>query len=366
MKEDLTFARKLLLIVGSFIIVASVYLGVKYLFPITAPFIIAYLVALGIERPVGWLAGKLRGRKGLAAALIVAVLIILLVSGIGYVLWLGVKELKAFLANYDYYVIYVQQEAAGICHNIDGWLGITDGSSFRFLCDMAGKMSRAATDGMDTQMVGKVVSVSLPVAVNTIKIAGSVIIGVMSVIYLSGSLEDIRNWCRKSVFRREIKLVSDSLGRLIQVYFKVQLIIIVVNAVICVLGLMIIGNPYALLIGVLIGIFDALPIFGAGTILLPWAVFELISGNFLSAAVLVTLYLVTYFVREILESKCMGKRLGIAPFTMLMVIFVGLMVYGIMGFILGPVSYCIIKALILYLKTIVERGKLEGHMENID
>ena len=54
----------------------------------------------------------------------------------------------------------------------------------------------------------------------------------------------------------------------------------------------------------------------------------------------------------------MGERLGIAPFTMLIVIFTGLMVYGIMGFILGPISYCIIKALIHYLKTVIERGKL--------
>ncbi len=366
MKKDLAGVEKGLLLLGSFIIVVAVYLGVKFLFPITAPFIIAYLIALCIERPVKWLAGKLGGRNGIAAGIIVALLIIVLVVSLGYVGWLGIKEIKALVKNYDYYVIYVQQSASGICNNIDGWLGITDGSSYAFLCDMAGKITRSVAEGLDTQMVGKVVSISLPVAVNVIKVMGSIIVGIMSIIYLSGALDKIRDWCRHSVFRREIKVVSESLNRLIHVYFKVQAIIIVANAVVCVVGLMLVGNPYAFVIGVLIGVIDALPIFGAGTILLPWALFELVSGDFFVAAVLLTLYVVTYFVREILESRFMGTRLGIAPFTMLMVIFVGLMVYGIMGFILGPVSYCIIKALILYLKTAIERGKLSSIRKNIE
>jgi len=54
----------------------------------------------------------------------------------------------------------------------------------------------------------------------------------------------------------------------------------------------------------------------------------------------------------------MGDRLGIAPFTMMVIIYMGLVLYGLWGFILGPVSYVIIKTIILYLKTQLERGKL--------
>ena len=54
----------------------------------------------------------------------------------------------------------------------------------------------------------------------------------------------------------------------------------------------------------------------------------------------------------------MGDRMGIAPFTMLAVIYIGILVYGVVGFILGPISYCIIKALVLYLKSILEHDKL--------
>ncbi len=45
---EFTFGQKLKLLAGSVIIVAAVYLGLKYLFPIVSPFINYYIVALHI------------------------------------------------------------------------------------------------------------------------------------------------------------------------------------------------------------------------------------------------------------------------------------------------------------------------------
>ena len=90
--------------------------------------------------------------------------------------------------------------------------------------------------------------------------------------------------------------------------------------------------------------------------MIPWAVILLLFRNYYAGAVLLSVYVMTYFVREIMESKCMGDRLGIAPFTMLMVIFTGIMVYGILGFILGPLSYCMMKALIRYFASVLENA----------
>lgn len=358
MKEDMTFTDRIKLLAGSLVIVAAVYLGVKYLFPITAPFIIAYLIAMVIDKPVCRLAKCIGGRRTLAAVIVVLLISVIMLVGTGYVIYLGIGEIRSFVQNYDYYVIYIQHSAAGICSNIDGWLGCVEGSCFRLVCDVASKVSAVFTGDSDAQMVGRVVSLSVPAVTNIIKIAGSVVICVISVIYASSGRDSIHKWCANSVYRREIFLLRRSLKRLINVYFRIQLIIMAVNSTVCVIGLLIMGNPYACVIGIIIGVVDALPIFGSGTILLPWSLFMLMSKDVFGAAVLVTLYVITYFVREILESKCMGDRLGIAPFTMLVVIFVGLMIYGIMGFILGPVSYCIIKELIVYLKTSIKRGKL--------
>lgn len=351
-----TFRRRLVLLLGSGVIVFLVYLAVRYLFVLASPFIIAYGIALVIEKPVNALAKVFRGKKELASTLIVTGLTIIIAAAVFYITWLGVAEIKSFIANFEYLFIMVRQKTAGICLDVDGMLGLSDGCSLEFVCSCADRIRRIFRNGQPEEVVSSVLRISFPILVNTAVIAGAVIVCLISVVYLSGVLEKIRKWRENSIFREEVCALTLELKKLIQVYFKIELIIMLINAGICIAGLLLIHNPYAVVIGILIGLVDALPFFGTGTVLIPWAVILLLFRNYYAGAVLLSVYVMTYFVREIMESKCMGDRLGIAPFTMLMVIFTGIMVYGILGFILGPLSYCMMKALIRYFASVLENA----------
>lgn len=351
-----TFRRRLVLLLGSGVIVFLVYLAVRYLFVLASPFIIAYGIALVIEKPVNALAKVFRGKKTLASTLIVTGLTIIIAAAVFYITWLGVAEIKSFIANFEYLFIMVRQKTARICLDVDGMLGLSDGCSLEFVCSCADRIRRIFRNGQPEEVVSSVLRISFPILVNTAVIAGAVIVCLISVVYLSGVLEKVRKWRENSIFREEVCALTLELKKLIQVYFKIELIIMLINAGICIAGLLLIHNPYAVVIGILIGLVDALPFFGTGTVLIPWAVILLLFRNYYAGAVLLSVYVMTYFVREIMESKCMGDRLGIAPFTMLMVIFTGIMVYGILGFILGPLSYCMMKALIRYFASVLENA----------
>lgn len=355
-----TNRQKLQYISGIVIITVSVIAGFKYVFPFVAPFVIAYAVAVMIEKPVNRLARVFKGRKMIASAVIVILFSAVLCVGIGLAAYFGLAEIKSFIKNYEYNMVTFRQTAARICFNMDGWLGLSDGQCLDFICRCMEKFEKTVDNGGVSQIMTKVVTISVPAVIKTITVTGSVIICFISVVYLSVVIDNVRDWKKENVFRMEIKAVSDSLYRLIHVYFKIEALILVINSILCIIALLIIKNPYAVVLGILIGIVDMLPVFGTGTVLLPWALFELVNKNVTSAAVLVSAYVVTYFVREIMESKCLGDKTGIPPFVMLMVIFLGIMIYGIMGFILGPVSYCIMKALILHLKIEIERGTLKN------
>ncbi len=354
-----TNRQKLQYISGIVIITVSVIAGFKYVFPFVAPFVIAYAVAVMIEKPVNRLARVFKGRKMIASAVIVILFSAVLCVGIGLAAYFGLAEIKSFIKNYEYNMVTFRQTAARICFNMDGWLGLSDGQCLDFICRCMEKFEKTVDNGGVSQIMTKVVTISVPAVIKTITVTGSVIICFISVVYLAVVIDNVRDWKKENVFRMEIKAVSDSLYRLIHVYFKIEALILVINSILCIIALLIIKNPYAVVLGILIGIVDMLPVFGTGTVLLPWALFELVNKNVTSAAVLVSAYVVTYFVREIMESKCLGDKTGIPPFVMLMVIFLGIMIYGIMGFILGPVSYCIMKALILHLKIEIERGILK-------
>ena len=97
------------------------------------------------------------------------------------------------------------------------------------------------------------------------------------------------------------------------------------------------------MLGITIGVVDAFPVFGSGTILIPWAVVQLVQRNFYEGAVLITLYVITLLLREILEPRLMGKEMGLKPLYVLMSVYVGIKLFGLGGIILGPIGLTILK-----------------------
>lgn len=361
-REIWTFNNRCRLLLGGTIITASVYFIFKYLLVLLWPFLLGYLIAKLIEKPVKVLE-KFFWKKRIAAATCIVLILSACVIGVGiYIAYIIFREIKTFIVNYDYCVIVVKQCVARICFNIDGWLGLYDGCCIdlvdKLIISAQSMFSGEKTTEMFGTIMKNVLKISVPFCRNVIIVTSSIVVCFISAVYMSVSLDKVRKWRKVTIFSEETAAVVSKLKILVNVYFKIEILIMIINSILCAVTLFIIKNPYALLLGIIIGLVDALPIFGTGTILIPWSVVMLLLKNYEVAVLLFVLYIVTYFVREIMESKCMGDRIGIAPFTMLAVIFVGIMVYGIVGFITGPVSYVIIKALISYLKSIIEHDKL--------
>jgi predicted PurR-regulated permease PerM len=99
------------------------------------------------------------------------------------------------------------------------------------------------------------------------------------------------------------------------------------------------GSPYFLLLGIFIGIMDALPIIGTGTFLYPAALFFIIKGNTGIAVGCVILDLVTSLLREYLEPRLLGGKLGVSPIVVIASVYIGIFLYGGLGVFLGPLSF---------------------------
>lgn len=356
MGENVWSVRKrLILLVGIAVISAVVFFIFKVLFYYVWPFMLAFCLAVLLEKPVVGLAGIVKGKKTLAAGVIVTIVSLIIISVLVYVGHMAFCELKDFLANFDDNLESLDGQFKTACCRIDGWIKLKEGCSYTFF-----EKCRGIIVGSDGQEMFFTImrKHSVPVITWCVMSAAGLIVCFIGTVYAAAGMEEYRSWRENTIFHEEVMAVHARLRTLINVYFRVQLIIMSINIVLCATAFIIIGNPYAILLGVMTGIIDALPIFGTGTVLIPWALGSLLFGHVKNAVILAVLYIATYFVREIMESKCMGDRMGIAPFTMLAVIYVGILVYGIAGFILGPISYCTIKALVLYLKSILEHDKL--------
>ena len=81
---------------------------------------------------------------------------------------------------------------------------------------------------------------------------------------------------------------------------------------------------------------DALPVLGTGTVLLPWSLVCLLSGDGGRALGLLGLYAVAALLRSILEPKIVGKHLGLDPLATLIAMYCGYRLWGIAGMLLLP------------------------------
>ena len=159
-------------------------------------------------------------------------------------------------------------------------------------------------------------------------------------------MDELRERRDRCAFRREFILIGNRIVLTGKAWFKTQGVLLVCITMVCILGMALLGNPYYIMAGTLIGILDALPIFGTGTVLVPWCLICLAAGKWGKALILLALYLVCYFLREFLESHMMGGQVGLTPLETLASVYVGLQIFGFFGFILGPLGLLLIEDLV--------------------
>ena len=120
-------------------------------------------------------------------------------------------------------------------------------------------------------------------------------------------------------------------------YVKAYLLIMLMTFCEIFLGLSILGVNYAFILSMIIAVVDILPILGAGTVIVPWAVFSLLTSNYKLGIGLLAIYAIISIIRQIAEPKIVGTSLGLHPLATLASIYISVKFIGISGIIIGPI-----------------------------
>ncbi|MDK2808178.1 MAG: hypothetical protein PWP24_913 [Clostridiales bacterium] len=143
--------------------------------------------------------------------------------------------------------------------------------------------------------------------------------------------------------QERVTIVKNNFAMAIGGYFKAQFKIMLVMVVILFAGFEILGIDYSFLLALGIAFLDFLPVFGTGTVIFPWAVIDLITGNYIEAVALVIIYLICQVVRQVLQPKMVGDSIGLSPLATLVFLFVGYKIKGVLGMIIGiPIGMAVI------------------------
>ena len=348
--------RKIFLSVLSLALVAALIFGVVKFLPYVAsglgyvvwlflPFVAAYLVSVLVNPFADALQKRLKMPRGLSALLVVLVTVGVVGGIITGVIWKIVDEIRK--VYYDFPVIWANVQAA--------WYRVSD-----FLIKLMNSMPDGIQAVFDS-LIEQTTEWISGIAVNTtiVQSAGnfakklpsifiSIIVFMLSLYFMVSDAKTVSEAVKKPFSDKFIARVADikkEAKKYVGGYVKAQLTIMCIFFFIIFIGLSLLKVDYALVIALATAMLDALPIFGSGAVLWPWALVSFIMGRYGFGVSLLIVYLILVLIRQLIEPKIVSQNIGMHPLLTLMAMYVGYRTLSFGGMIMGPLLLMFIVSL---------------------
>lgn len=342
-KIRLTENSRKCLLVG--VIVFAVYFVMKYISPVLSPFILAFLVVGAINPFVTRLHGKIRLKKSILTGFVLllsgAILVLFL-----WFLWVGMvsgeKNLAEQLSGFEEELFSIIQSC---CDGMSARLGFDGIVVENFVLEQLSVLS----DNFEVNIFPAIMGKSVDFVKILAGIGSYLVVFVIAVLLMIKDYDKVMNRLISEEALKGFLEVCVKVVVYIKTFIKAQFVILCIISTICALTLWICGIKGGVVYGVITGFMDMLPFVGTGIMLMPLAFFLFLRGNYVKALVCVCLYVVCALVREFLEPKLIGSKVGVWPVGILLGVFAGLKLFGIGGIIKGPLSLVIICEVCKYL-----------------
>ena len=351
------------------IIVGLFYLAIKYALCIVWPFVVAFFLAMLLQRPVHFLSTKTPLKRGISSVIMVLFVLVIVGSILGLIIGRIVIELKGF---FDYLLIKME-DAPAFVDQIQAWL--SDTFSFlpkslhesimtateNFLNRLMGIEAKASADAIKAESSGidfSLLSSPLGAVWGTAKqipmIAVGVLVCVVSCCFMTTDYRTLRDMIlsqlsqkRQSAVIRTKQVTFSTLGKMGKAYS----IILFVTFMEMLLGLSFLklihvyDSGYIFAIAFITAVVDIIPVLGTGTILIPWALWSLFTGDVGLGIGLLVVYAIISVIRQVIEPKLVASQLGLPPFVTIMAMYIGSQLFGFVGLFLLPITIMLLKVL---------------------
>ena len=324
------------------------------------PFVVGWIIAMIANPLVRFFEQKIKIRRKAGSAIVIVAVLALVVC-LGYlVIARLISEGAGFIADLPNIWKGLERDLNQVGANLTDFYA-------RFPLEIRENLS--VISERLVQYIGDAINgLSAPTVTavgNFAKNIPSILIGtimcLLSSYFFVAEKDNVGKFLRKYLpesFREKWKVLSTSLAGAVGGYFKAQCKIEIWIYLILLIGLWILKVDYALLIALLIAVLDFLPIFGTGAVLWPWAVIELLAGDYRMALSLMIMWGVAQLLRQIIQPKIVGDSIGMPPIPTLFLLFIGYKVGSVIGIILAvPVGIVVVN--------MYEAGLFETTMDSI-
>ena len=346
------------------------YFFMRYAFGIFLPFIIAFIVAAILQKPINTLTKRLPLKKGFVSA----VLVILTVGIVVTIITLIGAQLVSYVKDFGSFISGKIESLPDFLNNVQDWIY----RHIKFLPDsiesvvhttmdsVFGKLNSSETiesanaiktttaSSFDFSSLSAPISGLLSTAKQIPSILIAVVITIFACCFMAADYDVLMNFIKRQ-FPKDKRhtlvatrnIIKNSVFKLCKAY----ILIIFITFCEMMLGLKILEllniyrSGYIFFIAACVAVVDIMPVLGTGTILIPWTIYSFIVSETSLGIGLAILYIFITVARQFIEPKLVAGQLGLPPFVTIMAMYVGLKLFGFIGIFVTPFAIIILKLL---------------------
>ncbi len=323
------------------IIAAILYFSMNFLVSWLLPFIIGFLIAFMMNPLISWTVRKTHIKRRIIASFYTVTLAIIFGLLIWFIVYLIIKYSQTY---FHLLPEFMTKELLPAFDKVNAWLNnLIEGVS----PDM-----RLQLGNIQVELLNEIQKWTIEFSKNGLVILTNIttslpfilltfIFTVLATIFSNIDFPNVKAFLldiMPSKFRILVKNIkvsfTETVGKYMIAYLKIMSITFIELSV----GLAILKIPNPIFIAFIIAIFDIMPVFGTGGIMVPWIIISFILGNNPLGFGLLILYGIVTIVRQVIEPKIVGDQLGLNPLVTLISIYLGFIWLGVFGMLLVPIT----------------------------
>lgn len=336
MKDNL---RLILNIIIPISIIIFVFAALPRIILFFMPFVIGAIVAWIANPMVQWINKKFKRINREHASLFIITLILCLIGFGIYALGFQLVQLTTEIAKHipEWYNVIVKainnlMEDNQEILNYFGIQGHLSSENLEKILSEFGETIKVLISNLSK----KVASVSI----GAVKSISSLIIYLVITIFSAYSFCQNREEYSKNISTvipqdiiKYYQFLKNDLHRIFNGWLRAQFELMFMVFAVLAIGFLFLKVKYSILIAVITAFLDFLPLLGVGFVMWPWIAIDILLGYFKEAGGLIIIYLATQIVRNFMQPKILGDRVGLSPFLTIISMYLGFKLYSFTGLI---------------------------------
>ncbi len=320
-----------------------VFLAGPPLLPLCMPFLLALFFTWLTEPLLRFFHTRCKLPRGVGAILLILLLTGALGGVVAALVWRGWTELSALLENWEDLWYTFQHGYFQLSHTMDKWLAYLP------------QQTQETIWGLSDRLLAWLEELVYSLAPRTTSAVRSISSFVLAFLFFliawfftAADYPHLRQLAHQRLpasVRRIAHQGKSAFGAAFGGYVKAEVLVSLGVMCILLVGFLLMGQSYWVLLAVVLGILDFIPIIGSGTVMVPWGIALLALGHWERGLAMLAVWGVVCLFRRMVEPKIVGDQTGLHPLLSLFAIYVGMKIGGVLAMILAPVLLLMLRNL---------------------